>query len=222
MTKQGFAGFTDSDFAIFELPTFDERMAALKSEITPKLKELGAELASAVSEAAGGALYPHVALHLRRSVNPPEETWVAFARDRRGYKPYMHFRVAINGSGVKVACYTEEYSEDKLLLAAGMARCATPLAAYLARHPRIRSHDAEANYGKLLDGRTLKKKDIAELAARMQRVKSQHSNFAIRYPSTELVLRSASLVDEALAAIRELTPLYHLGVDPKYRIPAEG
>ena len=36
--------------------------------------------------------YPHVAKHARRSVNPPKDTWVAFATSKRGYKMLPHFK----------------------------------------------------------------------------------------------------------------------------------
>lgn len=213
-----FTGFTDEDFAVFEIPGFEARMPALKGRISPKLKALGEQLAPEVSEAAGQALYPHVAQHLRRSVNAPEETWVAFSRDRRGYKPYVHLRAAINAEGVKVACFMEEYAEDKPILAEGLKRNAEALAVYLCEHPHIRSHDAEANYGKLLDGRTLSEADIRALADRLSRVKSQRANFSVRFAKTHPVVQSPELADAILKAIRDLAPLYRLGAEPGYRM----
>jgi uncharacterized protein YktB (UPF0637 family) len=206
-----FSGFTERDFAVFDLPDFATRMPELKANITPKLKELGEELAPRLSEACGQTLYPHVAQHLRRSVNPPAETWVAFSRDRRGYKPYIHFRVAINGEGVKVACYLEEYSDDKPALAENLKRNAAALADYLKGNPQIRSHDHEANYGRLLDGRTLSEADITHLADRLSKVKSQHANWAIRFAKSDRVVRSPELADTALKAVGDLLPLYRLG-----------
>jgi uncharacterized protein YktB (UPF0637 family) len=208
-----FSGFTDEDFAVFDLPDFDTRMPALKANITPKLKILGEQLAPRLSEACGHPLYPHVALHLRRSVNAPEETWIAFSRDRRGYKPYIHFRVAINGEGVKVSCYMEEYSDDKPALAKNMKRGAADLAEYLKSKPHIRSHDHEANYGKLLDGRTLSKADIMKLADRLSKVKSQHANWTVRFAKTNPVVKSPELADASLECIKDLMPLYTLGFE---------
>src|SRR5581483_9932503 len=86
-------------------------------------------------------LYPQVAQHLRRSVNPPVETWVAFSPAPRGYKPFIHFRVAINGGGLKVVCHLEEDSEDKATFAGGLQRNAAALACHLAAHPEIRAGD---------------------------------------------------------------------------------
>lgn len=40
-------------------------------------------------------MFYHVAKHARRTVNPPDDTWVAWAGDRRGYKKHPHFQVGI-------------------------------------------------------------------------------------------------------------------------------
>jgi uncharacterized protein YktB (UPF0637 family) len=42
-----------------------------------------------------------VARHARRTVNPPHDTWVAFALDKRGYKKHCHFKIAVSRSGVR-------------------------------------------------------------------------------------------------------------------------
>jgi uncharacterized protein YktB (UPF0637 family) len=216
-----FTGFTEEDFNVFELSGFEARMPVLKAKITPKLKELGAELLPALQRGISPQLHTHVAQHLRRSVNAPEETWVAFSRDTRGYKPYMHFRVAINSEGVKVVCFMEEYADDKPTFAQNLQRNARPLAGYLQEHPHIRSHDHEANYGKLLDGRLLSEADAVQLADRLTKVKSQHANFDIRYSRTDSVVRSAELPGAVLEAIKDLAPLYRMGVEPGYRITGQ-
>ena len=42
-----------------------------------------------------------MAKHARRTVNPPDDTWVAFALDKRGYKKHCHFKVAVSRGGVR-------------------------------------------------------------------------------------------------------------------------
>jgi uncharacterized protein YktB (UPF0637 family) len=42
-----------------------------------------------------------VAKHARRTVNPPDDTWVAFALDKRGYKKHCHFKVAVSRNTVR-------------------------------------------------------------------------------------------------------------------------
>jgi uncharacterized protein YktB (UPF0637 family) len=93
--------FTAKDFRIFDLDGFAERMAALRARVRPKLETLGTALAPELGRAAGRDLYPHVARHARRTVNPPDDTWVAFGPDRRGYKSAPHFKVAVSRHGVR-------------------------------------------------------------------------------------------------------------------------
>src|SRR4029450_10833678 len=77
------------------------RMAAIKTRIRPKLEAVGRELLSDVTRVGGGEAFIHVAMHARRTVNPPDDTWVAFALDRRGYKKHCHFKVAVSRGGVR-------------------------------------------------------------------------------------------------------------------------
>lgn len=101
--------FSANDLEVFTLPGFDERMQALREQIRPKLHQLGQELAEPLSHRVGEPLYPHVAKHARRSVNPPEETWVAFSPNARGYKKYPYLGVAISRFGIhpRVVAKTE-------------------------------------------------------------------------------------------------------------------
>ena len=108
-----FNGFTDLEFDIFELPGFEARMPAIRARITPLMKELGAMMTQPLRLATGLELYPHPAQHMRRRVNAPEETWVAFSRSPRAYKPFIHTRLAVNASGVRITCHLEDYADDK-------------------------------------------------------------------------------------------------------------
>ena len=81
-----FPGFTDDDFDLFAIPDFAGRMGEIRSRLRPKLLALGEDLAGPIERAVEAPVFPHVAQHMRRRVNPPAETWAAFARDRKGYK----------------------------------------------------------------------------------------------------------------------------------------
>jgi len=67
----------------------------------PKLEAIGRDLLPEVARIAGGAAFAHVARHARRTVNPPDDTWVAFALDKRGYKKHCHFKVAVSRGAVR-------------------------------------------------------------------------------------------------------------------------
>jgi uncharacterized protein YktB (UPF0637 family) len=88
--------FTRTDFEVFAIAGFAERMAAIRTRIRPKLEALGTSLVTPLGGLAKTELHAHVARHARRTVNPPDDTWVAFGPDRRGYKKLQHFKVAVS------------------------------------------------------------------------------------------------------------------------------
>ena len=90
------AAFGSADFKVFDVKGFQPRMGEIRARIRPKLETLGKSLAPAVARSVGGDTFAHVAKHARRTVNPPDDTWVAFAPDKRGYKKHCHFKVALS------------------------------------------------------------------------------------------------------------------------------
>lgn len=88
-------GFGPSDFDVFRIDGLEPRMAALIERIRPKLTELGARLAPELSAMAGEEMFAHVAKHARRTVHPPNDTWVAWAANKRGYKMLPHFQFGL-------------------------------------------------------------------------------------------------------------------------------
>ncbi|WP_071459303.1 YktB family protein [Bacillus massilinigeriensis] len=90
-----FNGFTDTDFNVFTIDGLDERMRALKETVRPKLEALGEHIAPTLSSLTGDEMFPHVAKHARRKINPPNDTWVAFAANPRGYKMMPHFQIGL-------------------------------------------------------------------------------------------------------------------------------
>lgn len=90
-----FDGFSQSDFAIFTIPGLEGRMKVLIDQLRPKLEHIGTEMASTLTTITGEEFHPHVAKHARRTINPPNDTWVAWANDKRGYKKHPHFQVGL-------------------------------------------------------------------------------------------------------------------------------
>jgi uncharacterized protein YktB (UPF0637 family) len=93
--------FVASDFRIFDVKGFQPRMTEIRARVRPKLDAFGGSLASSVSRSVGGEVFAHVAKHARRTVNPPDDTWVAFGPDKRGYKKHCHFKVAVSRHTVR-------------------------------------------------------------------------------------------------------------------------
>ncbi|WP_026579770.1 YktB family protein [Bacillus sp. SB47] len=87
--------FTEEDFRTFTIEGLDARMSALKETVRPKLEGLGDHFAPVLSALTGDEMFVHVAKHARRSVNPPDDSWVAFANNKRGYKKLPHFQIGL-------------------------------------------------------------------------------------------------------------------------------
>lgn len=94
--------WNEQDFDVFTTPGLDARMSALTEYVRPKFEELGTEFSSFFSGKTGNEFFPHVAKHMRRTVNPPNDSWVAFAPYKRGYKAVPHFQIGMWESHVFV------------------------------------------------------------------------------------------------------------------------
>ena len=96
------AYWNQQDFEVFETPGLEKRMEALIARVRPKFEELGKDYSSFFSGMTGEEFYSHVAKHMRRTVNPPNDSWVAFAPHKRGYKAVPHFQIGLWNSHVFV------------------------------------------------------------------------------------------------------------------------
>ncbi|WP_245751566.1 YktB family protein [Amphibacillus marinus] len=70
-------------------------MTAIQETIQPKFKVIGTELTDYLATQLGNEMFLHIAKHARRSVNPPNDTWLAIANNKRGYKKHPHFQVGL-------------------------------------------------------------------------------------------------------------------------------
>ena len=94
--SQGF--WTTNDFEVFSIEGLEYRMNALQTRIQPKFERIGQEMSAYLSSQGTGEFFPHVAKHARRTVNPPNDSWVAFAPAKRGYKALPHFQIGLWGT----------------------------------------------------------------------------------------------------------------------------
>lgn len=90
--------WTSKDFDVFSIDGLDYRMEALQTRIQPKFSIIGDHLSNYLSSFGTGEFFPHIAKHARRTVNPPKDSWVAFAPAKRGYKALPHFQVGLWGT----------------------------------------------------------------------------------------------------------------------------
>lgn len=90
--------WNDNDFNVFQIDGLEPRMNALIENVRPKFTQLGEVFSTYFSSHEGVEFFPHVAKHARRKVNPPNDSWVAFAPYKRGYKALPHFQIGLWGT----------------------------------------------------------------------------------------------------------------------------
>ena len=197
-------GFTLTDFEVFKVEGFSERMEQIYEHVRPKLIRLGDELAPEIARKLHMEFFPHVARHARRTVNPPSETWAAFGPSPRGYKRYGYLALCISGLGLHARAVVKSEADNRPAMARGLQRQAAHLAkslrgAAIARYDRWdfralpQGITAGADFFPAL-GEELKKKTGGIDVGFGWRVRD-----AIRLER-----------DELLDAFRELEPLYRV------------
>lgn len=211
-----FSGFTDNDYDVFEIPGFPDRMAALRSQVRPKLLELGEELAGMLQPTFGPDFYPHVASHMRRRVNPPPDTWVAFGPSRKGYKAYPHLSVGIGSAGPYVEFIVLEESEHKATLSEGLKRNADAFAGLFRNLEGVTLHlDHHApNAGIPADLAT--PDEVNRLAAELVRLKRNEFMAAHPFRRDDPRVKGRELIPTATRWFEQLQPLYRCAVEPGF------
>ncbi|KTR25267.1 MULTISPECIES: YktB family protein [Exiguobacterium] len=87
--------FTQYAFDTFHIDGLDSRMHAIRERIQPIFRDIGQEITPDLTVAIEEDMHVHIAQHARRKVNPPQDTWMAFSPDKRGYKKHPHFQVGL-------------------------------------------------------------------------------------------------------------------------------
>src|SRR5438309_11265409 len=203
--------FVTGDFRVFDVEGFRPGMAELRSRVRPKREVLGKSLAPAVSRSLGGEVFAHVAKHARRTVNPPDDTWVAFGPDARGYKKHCHFKVAVSRRAVRFLFEVGPEHADKKRWAAAWKRNAPRLGPVLRRVKGLawfkNEHDEEAA-SPLAD---LSPEQLAELADELTRTRDGQLVLGRVVPAEQAARwTEAQYRDTALETFRALAPLYRL------------
>jgi uncharacterized protein YktB (UPF0637 family) len=178
------AAFGPADYQVFDVKGFEPRMAQLRTRVRPKLETLGRSLAPTLARSVGAETFAHVARHARRTVNPPEDTWVAFGPDARGYKKHCHFKVAVSRHCVRFLFEVGPEHADKARWAVAWKKNAGNLTPVLRR---MKDDVGRRRDGQLVLGRAV----AAEDAARWSEAKYREA---------------------ALTTFRALAPLYRLRV----------
>lgn len=205
------SAFGAADFKIFDVKGFQPRMGEIRGRIRPKLEALGKSLLPAVQRATGEAAFAHVAKHARRTVNPPDDTWVAFAADQRGYKKHPHFKVAVSRNAVRFLFEIGPEHADKKRWAGAWKKNAPQLGPVLRRFGDLGWFKNEHDEEPASPLRDLTLEQLAGLADELTRIRdgqfvvgrAVHAAAAARW--TEAQYRTA-----AIETFRALAPLSRL------------
>jgi len=204
-----FPGFTREDFDVFNIPDFAGRMGEIRSRIRPKLVALATDLTTPLHGIVKAPIHPHVAQHMRRRVNPPQETWVAFTRDRKGYKRWTHYRVAISGAGVRVTVFVEDDADDKAHFGAALADDPAGLIAALGPASPIQWY----TFGdEPIQQSDLTAERLAAAGTALVRLKTSKFQAGIPIPAAKIAKQTPEQFEKwALRQLRVLKPLYLVG-----------
>jgi uncharacterized protein YktB (UPF0637 family) len=205
------SAFRAPDFKVFDVKGFQPRMAEIRTRIRPKLEALGHSLAPAIAKTAGADVFAHVAKHARRTVNPPDDTWVAFGPDARGYKKHPHFKVAVSRNAVRFLFEIgPEHADKKRWMAAWRANAGN-LGRVLRRMNGLawfKSEHDDAPAAALAD---LSPADFLRLGDELTRVRDGQIVLGRTVAADDAARwTDAQYRDAALETFRALAPLYRL------------
>lgn len=101
-TRKEYIMFAKKQFEAFNQTQLDKAMTMIQQDIQPLFQQYGKLVSDEIYKRTNSTTQMpiHIAKHLRRTVHPPESTWVAIGGDNRGYKKYPHFQIGMNAEYV--------------------------------------------------------------------------------------------------------------------------
>jgi uncharacterized protein YktB (UPF0637 family) len=203
-----FPGFGQADFEAMTAEGLEGRMQAIIGTVRPKLEALGNDLAPILARLTGEAMIPHVAKHARRSVNPPNDTWVAWSRNPRGYKMHPHYQIGIWPTHVFIQfaiiyeCPDKTIFAENALRELASVRSSVPGAYFWSKDHMI---PEGTPHGKLTD------EELADWLLRLKTVKAAEITCGIRLePGDPVLSDGAAFLKQAEKTFAKLLPLYRM------------
>jgi uncharacterized protein YktB (UPF0637 family) len=203
-----FNGFTNSDFDVFTLNGLEERMEQIKTTIRPKLEFLGNTFAPTLSSLTGNEMFHHVAKHARRTINPPNDTWVAFSSSKRGYKMLPHFQIGLWETHLFVwfAVIYEAPAKEKF--GKNLENHINEIVGFIPDHYMWSGDHMKPDATHMSE---MKKDDLLALFRRLQTVKKAEILCGIQIPREQAVrLNGSELLNVINSVFVNLVPLYKL------------
>ncbi|QWU13441.1 Uncharacterized protein YktB, UPF0637 family [Paenibacillus sophorae] len=203
-----FNGFAAEDFEVFGIDGLEPRMDALISKVRPKLTALGDEVAPFLSALCGEEMFPHVAKHARRTVHPPNDTWVAWGPGKRGYKALPHFQTGLFQSHLFIVFAIIYESPNKAIFADALSGGAAAVRERLPGHYFWSTDHLDAHGTPQSD---MDDARVSELARRLKEVKKAEVTCGLRIGNENPVLRDGQALLQVIEQTFEtLLPLYRM------------
>lgn len=203
-----FPAFESSDFDVFTIPGLEPRMQALIERVRPKLTLLGDELAPFLSALCGEPMFPHVAKHARRTINPPADTWVAWANNKKGYKAHPHFQVGLWSTHLFVQFAVIYESGNKETFARHLEK---KLASIRKQIPADYRWSTDHMQPDTMRHGDMSKNDFAHMIDKLQRVKKTEALCGIRIERGDPLLASPDRFAETIKqTFEQVMPLYRI------------
>jgi uncharacterized protein YktB (UPF0637 family) len=205
-------GFTALDFNCMRLPGLDERMSAIREQIQPQFQRIADQLIPFLNEKeqADPPFCAHIARHARRTIHPPESTWLALAQDKRGYKKHPHFQFGIWPSHLFFwLAFIDDYPHKKELGEAMLTDMPTLMQTFPSYFAWSSDHTS-ADYALLGE---LTANGLKQLLMRLTKVKKAELLCGVVIPKQEAITKSEEqLIAYLKEQILKLLPLYELAL----------
>lgn len=199
--------FTEEDFSVFHVDGLEARMEELKTRIRPKFEKIGEQITPFLDQMIGEPFYLHIAKHARRTVNPPDETWMAWAANKRGYKAHPHFQLGIRDTHLFIWFALIYECDRKPGFARNLREKIDEIWPEIPDHFHISDDHTTPET-------TLKKEwDVEKKLDRLEKVKKAEFLCGTLIPREEAVLlKGEEIIERAESAFQTLYPLYRLAV----------
>ncbi|SFJ05728.1 YktB family protein [Thermoflavimicrobium dichotomicum] len=201
-------GFTESDFAVFQIDGLEARMQALREQIQPKFAAIGQEIQPFLTTLLQEPVYIHIAKHARRTVHPPDETWVAWAPHKRGYKAHPHFQLGLRNTHLFIWFALIYECDKKKTFARHLLQQMDEIWPNIPRHFYLSLDHTRPEMTAIRD---LSTEAVQQILERLERVKKAEFLCGAVIPKDEAVhLNGRELVQRMEATYKSLYPLYQL------------
>ncbi len=208
-----FNGFTNEDFDVFLIDGLEPRMEALKNTVRPKLESLGQYFAPTLSALTGDEMFIHVAKHARRTINPPKDTWVAFANNARGYKMLPHFQIGLWNTHLFIWFAVIYEAPKKEVMGARFTKKATKVYKDI---PKEFVWSGDHTKPDTITHNQLSKADLLSFFERLQTVKKAELLCGYTIDRNQAIqLGSEGLLKQIDEVFKKIAPLYKIALGSK-------